>query len=390
VNPDVDAARSAVARAEYNLESARLNLALARHSNTVGKAVRDLEYAVAWHERHVRDLQSKRDRGEVEQSAVDEARDALDRLRLDLESARSAAAATLAEAEDRVRAAEEALAKAQRELADLQRGPDAVELDDARNRVAQAELTLATAQETLAGMEAGPDEKDVKLARARCTAAVAALEEAREALEGATLVAPFAGTVVSVGAEEGDLITGGTAVVTLASLERLRVLAWVDETEIGQVVVGQEAEITFDALPGRRFSGEVLEVPIEGRLTQNVVTYEVPISLEGIEGAALRPGMTANVRIVTGRREGVLVVPVLAVQMGEEGSVVTVEDGQGGRFTTRVELGVSDGQYAEVVRGLMEGDRVVVRLDTTSTQTTFGFGQRGGTGLVLPGMGMGR
>jgi HlyD family secretion protein len=361
LNPDLVTAKNAVRQAEFNLESARLSLSLTRHSSTVGETVRDLEYSVAWHERELRNLQVQRQQNKVEQTTVDEEAEVLAEVRAQLEAAQASARATLDAAEDRVTQAEEALADAEERLTELQAGPDALVLAQARSRVAQAEYNLARAEDDLATILAGPDPKAVQLAQARHDADKATLEEAQATVEAATMVAPFDGTVISVGPEVGDLVSSNTNVVTLADLSDLEVLGMVDETDISQVEVGQQAEITFDAFPGRRFWGEVLEVPLEGRLMQNVVSYEVPVSLEGAEGVSLRPGMTANLRIVVGRRENVLLVSVLAVQQGEEGSVVQVQDTpQGPATATRVEVGLSDGVYVEVLRGLNEGDRVVV------------------------------
>ncbi|MBC7263356.1 MAG: efflux RND transporter periplasmic adaptor subunit [Chloroflexi bacterium] len=292
-----------------------------------------------------------------------------------LEVAKARAALDLLNAQNEVIEAEETLAGLQAGLAQAQ----------ARNKVAQAEYNLAKAKDTLATILAGPDPKTVQLAQARYDAAKAALEDAQTALDAATMVAPFDGTVISVGAEVGDLVSSNITVVTLADLSNLRVLAIVDETDISQVEVGQEAEITFDAFPGCKFQGKVLEVPLEGKLVQNVVSYEVPVSLEGADDVPLRPGMTANVKIIVGRRQNALLLPVLAVQQGEEGNIVMVQDpSTGTAVATRVELGLSDGTYVEVLRGLNEGDQVVLQYSSTTQQTGifrgfggfFGFGSR--------------
>ncbi|MBC7232797.1 MAG: efflux RND transporter periplasmic adaptor subunit [Chloroflexi bacterium] len=361
-------------QAEFNLESARLNLLITQHSTTVGKNVRDLEYTVRWHERKLRDLEALRQQGKVDQTAVDEEAEALAKARTQLEAARANANAALSAAEDKVKQAEETLAQLKAGLAEAQ----------VRNKIAQAEYNLAKAKDTLATILAGPDPKAVQLAQARYNAAKAALEKAQATLDAATMTAPFDGTVISVGAEAGDIVSSSTVIVTLADLSNLRVLASVDETDISKVEVGQEATITFDAFPGRKFRGKVLEVPLEGKLVQNVVTYEVPISLEGTEGVPLKPGMTANVSIIVGRRENALLLPVLALQQGEDGYVVMVQEADGTTTATRVEVGLSDGTYVEIVRGLNEGDRVVIEYQTSTQQTsTFrGFGQMIPGGLL--------
>jgi HlyD family secretion protein len=297
-----------------------------------------------------------------------------------LEVAKARAALDLLNAQNAVIQAEEA-------LAELQAGSDALGVVQARNKVAQAEYNLAKAEDSLATILAGADAKAVQLAQSRYDAAKATLADAEASLEAATMVAPFDGTVISVGAEVGDLVSSNMTIVSLADLTDLQVVASVDETDISQVEVGQEVEITFDAFTGRTFRGQVLEVPLEGSLVQNVVSYEVPVSLEGAEGVSLRSGMTANLSIVVGRRQDVLLVPVLAVQEGEDGDVVLVQDTpQGAAVATRVEVGLSDGTYVEVLRGLNEGDQVVVEYQASTEQMGQFRGGGGFGGLNLRGL----
>ncbi len=383
---DLVAAERAVTRAAYNLASAKVNVTVTEYSTTVRKDVRDLEYAVDWHTRKLRDLEAQYLQDLVDRDEVEEEREALADTQARLEEARAKATAALDAADNKVSDAEEALAKAKATLADLQEGPTALEVAQANDQVAQAEYNVAKAQDDLDGLEAGPEAKEVELAQARYEAAEAALEEARAALEATTMLAPFDATVISVGAEVGDLVSSGTIIASLADLTELRVLASVDETDISQVEVGQPVRITFDSFPGREFQGQVLEVPLEGKLSQSVVTYQVPISLEGTEDTELKSGMTANLEIIVGQRENVLLVPVLAVQQGDAGQVVLVEDSPDAEpVQVPVEVGVSDGIYVEVLRGLNEGDQVVVQYETAQESSAFGFRRNGG-GILGGGM----
>lgn len=373
----------AIREAEFNLESAKLNLIITQHSSTVGKTVRDLEYTVAWHERKLRGLQAQLQEGKVDQAAVDEQARILAEAQIKLQAARTAASSALAAAEDKVAEAEQALAQ-------LKAGSNALSVLQIQNRVAQAEYNLAKAQANLETILAGPDPKAVQLAQARYEAAQAALEKAEATLAAATIVAPFDGTVVAVGAQVGDLISSNTKIVTLADLSSMEVVASVDETDISQVEVGQQAQITFDAFPGQTFRGKVLEVPLEGTLSQYVVTYQVRLSLEGAESVDLLPGMTANVKIITGQKQNVLLVPILAVQQSEDGDVVLVQDPTQGTVTTRVQLGLNDGTYVEVVRGLMEGDVVAVQYEASTTVTQIRGGMAGFGSLLSGGTRGGR
>jgi HlyD family secretion protein len=288
----------------------------------------------------------------------------------------------LTKAENQVTQAEYELAKAQADLAEMEAGPNASDVIRSENDVAQSEYELSKAQEALAEIQAGPDPKEIEVARARLISAQATLDEAQAALEDAAMTAPFDGTIISVAAEVGDLVVSDRTVVTVADLSDLRVRAFVDETDISRVEIDQEVEMTFDAFPGRRMRGQVLEVPLQGELTQNILTYEVPVTLEGAEGVSLKPGMTANVSIVVGRRQNVLLVPAMAVQQGEEGDVVTVQDTpQGPGVSALVEVGLTDGTYVEIVRGLNEGDRVLVEYQAPQEQ----FGGMGGFRMMAVG-----
>jgi HlyD family secretion protein len=343
-----------VTQAQVNLENAQKNLILVQTDSDNAQRIRDLEYEVNWYETNYGESLQKYEKGRITK----------ERLDLDWNNL--------------------VTAKENLERALLSRE---IDLANAQDQVAQAEYNLKKAQESLAEIQAGPDPEDVEVAQAKVTSAQAALEDAQAALEAATLVAPFDGTVMSVGAEVGDLVYPTTIVVALADLSNLRVTAFVDETDISQVEIGQEVEITFDAFPGRKFQGQVLEVPLQGTLSQNVLTYEVPLSLEGPEDVSLKPGMTANLKIVVGQRENVLLVPALAVQQGEEGNVVMVQDSpQGAAVQTPVEVGLSDGLYVEVVRGLNEGDQVVIEYQPAEEETFPG----GMGGFGIPGGGQQR
>ncbi|MGQ9584924.1 MAG: efflux RND transporter periplasmic adaptor subunit [Anaerolineae bacterium] len=385
--PDLDAAAKAVREAEYNLEVAKLNLELTKISTAVAKNVRDLEYAVAWHERNVRYIAAGQSGGasaasggsapvqgpgrpgkNVEPMTLEEAQAALAEARTQLELAKRNAAITLASAQDRVTQAEEALAEAQKTLAELRAGPTALDVARADNTIAQAEYRLAKAKGDLDTLLAGPDARTVQLAQAKVKAAQATLAEAQKTLQGAVMVAPFDGTVISVNAEVGDEVTSKDVIVTLANLTNLRVRAYIDETKITQVQVGQQARITFDAFPGQSFRGTVLEVPVEGELAGNVVTYEVPMSLEGAERVSLKPGMTANITVEIGSKKNVLRLPAYAVMQTSEGWAVMVQDTTGTTTVTPVQIGLSDGTYVEIVRGLNEGDTVIAQLQQEQQQ----------------------
>jgi len=268
--------------------------------------------------------------------------------------------------------AEANLAKAKGELAKAKAGPSLLELAKAQAEVTRTLLTVQKAELELAKMEAGPDPKAVELARARLTTAQAEVDKAQAQLRAATMVAPFAGVVVAVSGEVGETVSANAVVLSVANLRKLMVKAIVNEVNMAKLKIGQEARITFDALPGQRFSGTVFSLPLEGTLVQNILNYEVPVMLD-YEGGSLRPGMTANVTIVADTRRDVLLVPLVAIQY----------DARGGAFVALqrsaevpiehvpVSLGVTEGTSVEVVSGLSQGDRVVITFKSAEEAAGF-------------------
>ena len=386
LNPDIEAAEEAVTDAEEDLQDAQAALAALQNDPSIDSQIEILVWKANEAEvAHGALLEQT----VVTEEGLDKQLLAYNRMmdtRDALETAQTRAALNLLKAENEVILAAQALEDAQQELAEFLAGPDETELAQAQNKVAQAEYNLAKARDDLTTIQAGPQQDDVELAEAKYAAAVASQEEAQEALDGAVMVAPFDGTIITTGADVGDLVGVSTKIATIADLNDLEITAYVDETEISKLKLGQVANITFDAFPGLRFQGEVLEIPLEGSLSQSIVTYEVRVSLEGVEDVDISPGMTANLTIVVGEAEDALLVSSLAIQQSDDGNVVILQDPSGSTVVTPIQVGLSDGLYVEVLRGLVEGDQVLVQYQTEETQMMM----PGGGMMRMPGMGVGR
>ena len=283
----------------------------------------------------------------------------------------------LLKAHMQVTQAETKLANAQEALADGQAAVDALDLATADQAVAQAEADLADARDARAELDKGPDTVDLTAAQADVDKKQLAVSEAQADLDAATLVASFDGTVLDTSASTGDRITASSPILTLANLNELEVTALIDETTIRDVQTGQPASITFDAYPGQTFRGEVLAVPLQGTLQGGVMVYEVPISLEGADTLPLLVGMTANVAIQTGQAENALLVPTIALQNvgGLTQVLVPNSDPTGDPVSVPVEVGLSNGTYTQVTKGLNIGDQVVIELAASNSSNNFrGFG----------------
>ncbi len=152
----------------------------------------------------------------------------------------------------------------------------------------------------------------------------AALDLAQQRLDDARVTAPVTGTIIGKPVSLGQVIQsgtstagGGTTIVTMADLTKVRARALVNETDIGQVRAGLEATVIVDAFPDRQFTGTVEKIEPQAVVQQNVTMFPVLISLENREGLLL-PGMNGEVAIVSERRENVLAVPNEAIRSVRE------------------------------------------------------------------------
>lgn len=183
----------------------------------------------------------------------------------------------------------------------------------------------------------------------------------------AKIYSPIDGVVLSRAVDEGQTVASGFSTPTLFTiandLTAMRVIANVDEADIGAVKEGQRVDFEVDAYPEDTFRGTVTQVRLQATTTSNVVTYQVVIDAPNPD-LKLMPGLTANITIYTLDKHDVLAVPVRALRFTPENekyqeNTVWRQMQDGSLERTSVTLGVSDGVQTEILEGLSAGDRVV-------------------------------
>jgi macrolide-specific efflux system membrane fusion protein len=180
----------------------------------------------------------------------------------------------------------------------------------------------------------------------------------KEVYKPAALTAPIDGEVIVRDFEPGQSITVASAVIVLS--DRLIVMAQVDETDIGKIKVGQDAEITLDAYPEVKTMGKIDHISYESKLVNNVTIYAVDILPEKVPDI-FRSGMSATVTIVCSTRTDVPVIISEAVSTDKDGTYVLMRPVPGGKSERRkIVVGVADEKEYEVKEGLVAGDTVVV------------------------------
>ena len=389
ISPDVSDEQTAVKIAQDNMVLAELQQTLAEH-DSLARSERNLLYSIEWRQRRIAELHALQAHGKAnleEIAEISDQQEALAEDQTDLASVQAQRALSTQAAAAQVAAAQAELASAQQALADAQASASELDLAQAQVSVRAARVSLQAAQEARADLDAGADAVKLAAAQSDVDKKRLAVAEAEADLAGATLVAPFSGTVLETQAQAGDRISANSPIVTIANLDVLQVVASVDETTIRQIAAGQQAQISFDAFPGQTFRGEVLSVPLQGALQGGVMVYDVPLSLEGAEALPLLMGMTANVAIDVGQTQNALLVPTMAVQTVGGMAQVLVPNAAdpANPVAVPVQVGLSDGTYTEIVRGLNLGDQVVVQYSSASSnQSGFG-GPAGGMGVMVIG-----
>lgn len=248
------------------------------------------------------------------------------------------------------------------------------DLEQAKRNKARADSLFAQQAQSVteheaAGTALSVAESRVAAAEATLAAQTAMATVARTNLAHAVIRAPIDGVVITRNVDPGQTVASVMTTPTLftvaADLRKMEVLASIDEADIAEVKVGQSATFTVTAWPGRVFSGTVTEVRNAARVVQDVVTYGAVIAVDNLD-LALKPGMTASVRVQTGTASG-RQVPNAALRFtppGEakgEGARVWLLDGE--RLTSRpVRPGLSDGEQTVVDTELPAGAKVLVDL----------------------------
>lgn len=281
----------------------------------------------------------------------------------DLEAAR----ATVLTAQANNMAARAGISRARSDLAEARRVHERNLQLIAQGFIAQSEAdrtraALSSAEENLRSAEAqlGVNEAQIRNAQAVVAQREAQLAQARVDLGRTRIVSPVSGMVIKRAVERGQTVAASLQApemfVIAQNLSDMQVEAAIDEADVGRVKPGQKVSFTVDAFPTQSFEGELFQVRKSAQNVSNVVTYVAVVRFQNPEGRLL-PGMTANVRIVTDSRDGVLKVPNAALRVrlpdvepqGERSRArlhVLGADGKPQAFYVRA--GLSDGSHTEL------------------------------------------
>jgi HlyD family secretion protein len=211
-----------------------------------------------------------------------------------------------------------------------------------------------------------------KIAQAKAQVARdgANLKQLEEQLNYTDIVSPIDGIILSRDVVMGDAVSsilvlgsGATLVMTLGDTSQVYVKGKVDESDIGRVYLGQKARIKVESFKDKTFNGVVTKISPMGVEKDNVTTFEVRVSIQN-PGGELKAEMTANAEIILEERPGVLQIPEGAIIYDKDRNAsVEVPDpkGKDGQRKVAINIGISNGAKTEVLKGLKEGDQVILQ-----------------------------
>ena len=280
----------------------------------------------------------------------------------------------VAQAQANLLAAKANVEKAEASLVDAKRTRDRNAELFAKNLIARSDLDTADTNYETA-------KASVSAAKAQVAQADAALRNTQTNLGYTRIVSPVDGTVVSRNVDVGQTVAASFQTPTLFTiaqdLTKMQIDTSVDEADIGKVKVGQDVEFTVDAYADVTFKGKVGQVRIAPITVQNVVTYDVVVTVDNPD-FKLKPGMTANVSIIVAEKKDILRIPNAALrfkpaertkakQPQKGAGIWILENGKPKRVPLTV--GISDGNFTELVAGeLREGQDVITEESLSKTK----------------------
>lgn len=216
-------------------------------------------------------------------------------------------------------------------------------------------------------MELELKKQTVEVKESKVRSATIDLEIANQRLNDTRILSPIDGIVTEKNIQIGQIISsginnigGGTTIMVLSDLSKIYITASVDESDIGKIRLDQEAEITVDSYPDTSFMGKIVRIAPRGINIHNVVTFDVKIEILSRNKSLLKPEMTANVKIISAKKQNVLLIPGEAVEFSNQGPKVTLLLANKNTIDRKIQLGLNNGEVAEIVKGLKEGDTVIL------------------------------
>ncbi|MFH0854429.1 MAG: HlyD family efflux transporter periplasmic adaptor subunit [bacterium] len=270
-------------------------------------------------------------------------------------------------------ASEQSIKEKEQTLADLKAGAEYSEIEAAKESLAEKEMALKE-------LKLGPDELEIRAKKIAVQQKEETLRKAREVLTDYSIKAPFGGVIAEVLAFKGEAVSSGTSFATIITRQKIAEITF-NEIDIAKVKIGQKAVLNFTAIDGLSISGEVAELDNIGTITQGVVNYTVKIAFD-TQDERIKPQMSVSATITTNQKLDTLIAPNSAVKnsngqyyvemIAPEDEILS-ESGVSSKKPLEhklVEIGLSNDDNAEILSGLEEGEKIIIKIINNSANQT--------------------
>ncbi|MGM0446250.1 MAG: efflux RND transporter periplasmic adaptor subunit [Bacillota bacterium] len=209
-------------------------------------------------------------------------------------------------------------------------------------------------------------------------------EIAKDNYEDTRLKAPYSGVITDLLVQESDFLTSGQEVAVLIDNTQYEVKANIDESELSKLKLGQDVEITMEALPEEQLLGKLTDISSKAESTSGVVTIPITVLIDGVK-ESFKPGLSADMDIIVDEIKDEIIIPVTAVIDREGKKYVQKVEGESTNLV-EIKTGLTDGIRVVILSGLNQGDKIISNTAALTNNLPQGFGGPG-SGMRAPGGG---
>jgi len=295
------------------------------------------------------------------QAAINSAESSLNSSKQSLAAVRSSANAKINAAQAKVNSAKSSLNIANQSLLKVQSSSSA-KINAAQNAVKTAEGVLKQARDQLALKKAPPKASEISLYNAQIQESQADIDLIKKRINDSILTAPRDGVITEINGDIGEVATSTSDFISIIASDDFEIKANVSEVDIAKVKIGNEVDITFDAFGNdRKFKGTIAKIdPAETEIA-GVIYYKVTTMFSG--GAeTIKHGMTANLDILTAKKDSVIMIPFQALKEKNGKKYVQILENNKVK-NIPIEIGLKGDINLEVVDGLKEGQKIITFIE---------------------------
>ncbi len=231
-------------------------------------------------------------------------------------------------------------------------------IKDVRKNINSQKLSVQNYKDQLTLTSAKPTQEQIDFQQAQVDSAQASLDMIESQILETRIFAPIAGMVRAVNIDVGENVNANQTAISLISQDLYKIEAYINETDVAKLNVGNSADLSFDALPQQKYKGEIIMIDPAQTIIDGVVTYKITLKIIDYN-QSIKSGMTADIDILTAQKDNVLSLPQRAI-FKKEGKVFVRILENGNEKEKEISIGIKgDNGNVEITGGLAEGEKAI-------------------------------